>query len=226
MNIGAALRDSFSYAQESIWGKWKQWFILVIMTIIFPLIFGYMMEIYRGRVPPPEPENWGNLFVDGLKFILVAIIYSIPVLIILLASFLPVGMSIFSKISSGSEFTMDLPDLAPFILPVFGGLIIAVIVGIIIALISTIGIVRMARVGGIREAFNFSAILETIRGIGWVTYILALIAIGVVTIILSLVFSIFEFIPYIGFIISLFLNVYVTVLGARFTALIYESAEN
>ncbi|PKL60494.1 MAG: hypothetical protein CVV33_02405 [Methanomicrobiales archaeon HGW-Methanomicrobiales-4] len=226
MEIVKALNESFAYAKDSIWGLWKRWIILTIMYVIFPFILGYMMEIYRGTTPAPEPENWGRLFVDGLKFLLVGIIYAIPVIIIGVASFLPLLMSIFSKMGSGGEFTMDLPTLTPFFLPILGGLLLAVIVGIVITLISSIGVIRMARVGGIREAFNFSAILETIRAIGWGSYIFAIIVIFVVTIVVSLVFSLIELIPYIGFIISLFLGVILTVFESRFMTLIYESSEN
>ncbi|MFH0967343.1 MAG: DUF4013 domain-containing protein [Methanobacteriota archaeon] len=225
MDMRIALNDSFAYAKESVWGQWKRWIILTIMSIIFPFILGYMMEIYRGITPPPEPENWGQLFVDGLKFLLVAIIYAIPVIIILVASFFPVMLSIFSKIGAGGEFTMDLSGLAPFFLPVFGGLLLAFIMGVAITLISTIGIVRMARVGGIGEAFNFSAIFETIRAIGWVSYIFALIVLGVVVIVVSFIFSLAEVIPYLGFIITLFLGVILTVFEARFLTLLYESSE-
>jgi hypothetical protein len=225
MDIGVALRDSFAYAKDAIWGQWKRWIILTIMSIIFPLIFGYMMEIYRGSVPAPEPGNWGRLFVDGLKFLLVGIIYSIPVLIILIVSFFPIMMNIFTQVSSGGEFTMNSADLVPYLIPVAGGLIVAVIVGIVITLISTIGIIRMARVGSIGEAFNFSAILDTIRSIGWVSYIIALIILAVVTIVVSIVFSIFEIIPYVGFLIATFFGVILTVFESRFLTLVYESSE-
>ena len=66
MDIGEALKDSFEYAKESVWDQWKRWILLTIMSIVFPFILGYTMEIFRGKTPPPEIENWAKLFVDGL----------------------------------------------------------------------------------------------------------------------------------------------------------------
>ena len=225
MDIKSALNDSFVYAKESVWGQWKRWIILTIMSVIFPFILGYIMEIYRGRTSPPEPENWGQLFVDGIKLLVAAIIYAIPLIIIAIAAFLPVGMKIMEKVSAGGEFIFNPSELVPFILPVFGGLILAFIVGIVIALISSIGIIRMARIGNFSEAFNFSGILETIRSIGWGSYILALIVLWVVVFVISIIFALIGEIPYIGWLIGLFIGVPLTVFEARYMTRVYESAE-
>ena len=225
MDIRSALQDSFVYAKESVWGQWKRWIILTIMSVIFPFILGYIMEIYRGRSSPPEAENWGQLFFDGLKLLVVAIIYAIPLIIIVIAAFLPVGMRIMEKISAGGEFIFNPSELVPFILPVFAGLVLAFIVGIIIALISSIGIIRMARFGNFSEAFNFSGILETIRSIGWGSYILALIVLWVVVFVISIIFAFIGEIPYVGWLIGLFIGVPLTVFEARYMNLVYESAE-
>ena len=40
MDYGNMLGDSFSYAKDAVWGKWVQWILLVISTIIFPVIMG------------------------------------------------------------------------------------------------------------------------------------------------------------------------------------------
>lgn len=225
MDIGSALNDSYRYAKDTVWGQWIRWIILAIMSFIFPFILGYTMEIYRGRTTPPEIENLGKLFVDGLKFIVAAIVYFIPVIIILVASFLPVAMSILSKIAAGGEFTYNRHELAPFILPIIGGLFLAFIVGIAITLISSIGVIRMARTEHFREAFNFSGILETIRGIGWGSYIFALIVLWVIVVVFTIIVSIIEEIPYIGLIIGLILGVLLTVFEARYMTLLYESAD-
>jgi len=58
MDYGNMLGDSFSYAKDAVWGKWVQWILLAISTIIFPLIMGYVVRIYSGVKPAPEPGNW------------------------------------------------------------------------------------------------------------------------------------------------------------------------
>ncbi|HOD86574.1 MAG TPA: DUF4013 domain-containing protein, partial [Methanoculleus sp.] len=84
MDYGKMLSDSFSYAKDAVWGKWVQWILLVISTIIFPLIIGYMVRIYSGAKPAPDAGNWVKTFIDGLKLIIIGIIYSIPVFIVAL----------------------------------------------------------------------------------------------------------------------------------------------
>uniref|UniRef100_UPI00272EB6AC DUF4013 domain-containing protein n=1 Tax=Methanoculleus sp. TaxID=90427 RepID=UPI00272EB6AC len=67
MDYGNMLSDSFGYTKDAVWGKWVQWILLVISTIIFPVIMGYMVRIYSGVKPAPELEGWVGLFIDGLK---------------------------------------------------------------------------------------------------------------------------------------------------------------
>ena len=60
MDIGKTLNDSLEYAKDAVWGKWVRWLLLIISSIIFPLMLGYELEMYRGKKPAPEPENWGS----------------------------------------------------------------------------------------------------------------------------------------------------------------------
>ncbi len=223
MDIGSAIRDSVDYAKESVWQQWKRWILLTIMSIIFPFILGYTMVIYRGKTPPPEIENWGKLFVDGLKYFVAICVYFIPVLIIIAASFMTVGMSIISTVVAGGEFHIDMHDLAPYILPIIGSGLLVFILGIITVLISTIGIIRLARTESFMEAFNISAILETIRGIGWGSYLLASVVLWIISILMSIIFNLIAEIPYIGIIIMFFVTVVFTIFEARYLTLVYES---
>ncbi|MDD1661488.1 MAG: DUF4013 domain-containing protein, partial [Methanomicrobiales archaeon] len=75
MDIGRVLNESIEYAKDAVWGKWARWILLIIASIIFPLIMGYELEVYRGKKPAPEPENWGKLFIDGIKLLIIQIIY-------------------------------------------------------------------------------------------------------------------------------------------------------
>lgn len=225
MDIGLAIRDSIDYTKESVWQQWKRWILLTIMTIIFPLIMGYTLEIYRGKTPPPEVENLWKLFVNGLKFLVAICVYFIPVLIVTIVSFMAIGMSIFSKVASGGEFQINLHDLAPYIFPIIGSSLLVFILGIITTLISTIGIIRMARTESFMEAYNFSAILETIRGIGWGSYLLATVVLWVISFVMGIIFNLITLIPYIGIIVMLLVSVVFTIFEARYLTLLYESAD-
>lgn len=220
------LGDSVEYAKEAVWGKWMKWILLVISSIIFPLILGYVMEIYRGPKPAPELKNWGRLFIDGLKYLVAWIIYMIPVIVVIIVFG---GLAFFSVIqqaamSGDPDFFMTNTELlVPIIGMFFAGLFIAVILGIIISLFAYIGVIRMARADRFGEAFNFSGILETIRRIGWGSYILALIILFVVMVVLALVLAIIGSIPWIGWIIYLFLIPLLTIFQARYMVQVYEA---
>ena len=242
LDFGSILDDSFAYAKDGIWKKWTRWLLLILSMIIFPLIMGYVVRIYRGEHPAPEPEHWGSLFVDGLKLLVVQVVYMAPVILLFILAFIPMITTLASSGVFSQEFaTMSdsqsdrwldsHPELIPELL--FAGgfmallILIAIILAIIITLFSFLGVVRFARLDSISEAFNFSEILSHIRRIGWVNYIIALITITVIGFIFSMILNFFSIIPVIGPIIGLIFTgvLYVPFLlfSGRFSALIYDT---
>jgi hypothetical protein len=213
MDYGNMLGDSFSYAKDAVWGKWVQWILLVISTIIFPLIMGYVVRIYSGVKPAPEMGNWVGTFVDGLKLFVIGIIYAIPVFIIAAISVVPAIM-----IASND----GTPALAIGSLGI--GLLIMIVVAILISLVSAIGMIRFAQKDSMGQAFAFGAIIEHIGKIGWGSYIIALIVLWIVGIVFSVIISVLMAIPLIGWLIALFLYPVWAIFVARYMTLIYESA--
>jgi hypothetical protein len=242
MDFGLMLDDAFAYAKEGIWERWSRWFVLIICMVIFPLILGYMVRIYRGEKPAPEPGGWGGLFIDGLKLLVVQIVYLAPVILLVILAFIPLISTLvasgafsddFSSMSeSQTERWFDShPGLVPDLV-IAGGfmvivLLLAVILAIILAVFSFLGMVRFARTGGISEAFNFSAILAHIRRIGWFSYLLALIVITIIGYIFSMILNLFSFIPVIGDIIGLVVMVLLyppfILFSSRFSSLVYDA---
>lgn len=221
------LGDSLGYAKDGLVGHWKRWILLIIATIIFPLMMGYTMEIWRGKAPAPEPAQWGKLFIDGLKLLVAAIIYAIPVILII---FIFGGFAFFSAIQEAAMsgdpefFTNNMEVLMPLVAAFMVGVLIALIVAFILMLFSTIGFVRMARTERFGEAFNFGAIIETIRKIGWGSYILALIIFFIVAGIIWFVINLFNMIPFIGWLITLILLPFLIIFEARYITRIYEAS--
>jgi hypothetical protein len=206
MNIVGILEDSFAYAKDAIWGKWIKWLLLIVFCIIFPLFLGYVAEILRGRKPAPELENWGKMFIDGLKIFVAVIIYAIPVIVVAFIS----GISTFLILNPFTAFAA------------FTGFIAVIIVAIIVGIFATIGIIRLARTGKVEEAFNFSEINQRINSIGWANYILALIILQVVLLIIQ---TIIAHIPAIGGIINFVLTPFYGIFSARYLCLIYDYPE-
>lgn len=211
MDFGQMLADSYEYTREAVWGKWVKWILLIISCIIFPLIMGYGMEIMRGKKPAPELENWGKLFIDGIKLLIVGLIYAIPLIII---EFLLIGGSMVA-LSSGDP-TVMMAAIGGMI----AGLLVVFIVAIIIALFATMGYIRFARTDQFGEAFNFNAILAHIGKIGWVSYIIALI---IVYVVIGVIIFILMLIPVIGAIIQLILIPAFAIFTIRYITLLYDS---
>jgi hypothetical protein len=213
MDFGKAVGDAFAFAQEGLVGKWTKWVLLLIATILLGLpLMGYMLKILRGEKPAPEVDDWGTLFVDGIKYLIIAIIYAIPVIIV---EFLMIGGLIASVMSGNS--TAMMAAIGGMIV----GLIVVLILAIIIGLFETVGLVRFARTGSIGEAFNFNAIMATIGKIGWVTYIIALV---ILIIIVGIIEVICMFIPVIGMLLLFILIPFLTLFAARYICLLYDNA--
>ena len=212
MDYGNMLSDSFSYAKDAVWGKWGKWVLLVISTIIFPLIMGYMVRIYSGVKPAPEADNWVGMFIDGIKLLIIGIIYAIPVFIIMAIFMIPAILA-----GGNGDSMLALGSIGL-------GLLVMFIVAIIISLISAIGMIRFAQKDSVGQAFAFGAILEHIGKIGWGSYIIALIVLWIVGIVFSVITTILSAIPIIGWLIMLFLYPVWTIFAARYMTLIYESA--
>jgi hypothetical protein len=215
MDFGTMLGDSFEYAKEGLMGKWVKWLLLIIISII-PIVnfimFGYLMEIFRGARAAPELDDYGRLFVDGLKLFVVGLIYSIPLIIVYLLIF---GAT-FALMSSGSD-TAAAAGIGTMMI----GLLIVFVLGIVIALFEVIGTIRLARTDSIGEAFNFSAILAHIGRIGWGTYIISLI---IVLIVIGVIYAVLGIIPILGWLLILILMPALQIFGARYVTLLYDSA--
>jgi len=208
--------DSFEYAKEAVVGKWNKWVMLIIATILLGLpLMGYAMRILRGEKPAPEVEDWGTLFIDGIKYVIISFIYAIPILIVYI---IILGGVI------GAAMTGDEAAAMAAIGGMLIGLLVVLILAVLIALFEIIGIVRFARTGSIGEAFNFSAILATIGKIGWVPYIIALVVLCIVSVIFGIIVTILMMIPILGILLYICLLSPWTIFIARYVCQLYDSA--
>ena len=216
MDFGNMLGDSFAYAKDAVVGKWMQWLLLVIATIILCIpLLGYSLKVLRGEKPAPEVTDWGTLFIDGIKYMIVSLIYAIPTLIIF---FVTIGAGVVAMAGQ------DPAELMGAIGGMLFGFIVVAIVGILTMIFATIGIIRFARTGSMGEAFNFKEISATIGKIGWGPYIIALIVMIVVVIVIEIILSIIGMIPIIGMIINFVFIAPVMIFQSRYLCQVYDSA--
>ena len=206
---------------EVNWGAipWGQIALLAGLSFILSFfISGYTVRIYRGTTPAPDFTGWTDLFVDGVKLAVVWLFWILPVIIVLATIVTLAFLSFFS----GQPATM--PNIALLFIALLLLLVVFVLI-VIVLLFGILGAVRFARTGSIREGIRFSAILTTIRTIGWLSYIILLIGFVIAMAIYAVITGILSFIPYIGWILVLIVNPVFTIFSARYFSLVYDQGE-
>jgi hypothetical protein len=222
MGIVQFISDSFGYAKDAIWGKWIRWLLLIVCSIIFPFMYGYTVRVMSGEDPAPDLKGWIRLFIDGIKLIVITVIYAIPLMILIVLPFLlyfiPVSSTITPAGSSGPAPIIS-PELGIFV--ALAILIIFVLAAIIIGILSTFAAVRFARTGKMREAFRVGTLLRHIGRVGWIRSFIALL---VMVIVVTIAQFILALIPLVGPILLFLLTPAFIIFSARYVALLYESA--
>lgn len=221
MDIGDIISDSIKYPSTS-WGKVViLGIILIASVLIVPifLLYGYMLRIIKATLAGvdelPEFDEIGEMFVDGLKVFVVAIVYAIPVWII---------AAIIGALTGNAASTATSLDPS-MIWALFFGNIILVIVAVIVGLIEVMAIANMAYNNSeLGAAFRFSEILDYIAKIGWGKYIVTYILIAIVSFIGFLIGMLTIFILIGIILLPLVIAPYLVMFGSRAIALLFADA--
>ena len=256
MDIGAMFTDSFSYAQETLTGKWTRWAIFVLFALPFSLIqfvfdpkkfsagakpdfsaipwgqiailvglgfilsfflSGYIVRIYRGAKPAPDFTGWASLFIDGVSLAIVWLLWVLPLIAVIIAE-AAIGIATYASTHpTGPNLTLIV------LLCIF--IVVDIALLVIIMLLGIIGAIRFARKGSIAEGIRVSEILTTIRTMGWLPYVVAIVGYVVVAIVFAIISMICSFIPYVGWVILLIVTPVFTVFTARYFTLVYDQGE-
>jgi len=206
---------------EINWGAipWGQIALLAGLGFILSFfISGYTVRIYRGTKPAPDFTGWTDLFVDGVKLAVVWLFWILPVIIVLATIVTLAFLSFFS----GQPATM--PNITLLFIALLLLLVVFVLF-VIVLLFGILGAVRFARTGSIREGIRFSAVLTTIRTIGWLSYIILLIGFVIAMVIYAIITGILSVIPYIGWVLVLIVNPFFMIFTARYFSLVYDQGE-
>jgi hypothetical protein len=105
-------------------------------------------------------------------------------------------------------------------------LLVECVLFVIVLLLGVLGAVRFARTGSIREGIRFSAILTTIRTMGWLSYIILLIGFVIAMVIYAVITAVLSFIPFIGWALLLIVNPVFMIFTTRYFTLIYDQGES
>ena len=184
--------------------------ILDIIPIVNLVVLGYVGRVIKepldSKELPPLEDYW-DLWVQGLKIVVAAIIYMI-IPMILIVPF------VFLTVLAWIAFP-GLPVVGWFV--AISMLIVGVLLAFFLAIALAMAIVNMVKKDSFGKAFAFGEISGVIGRVGWGTYILWLIVLFVCALIVSGIGSI----PAIGWILSLIIAPIFGVFVARSASLTY-----
>lgn len=211
MDLVENLNDSLNFARKMFdnIGKLLIIIILNIIPIVNFIIIGYAARIIKDSPSikeTPKLENYGSLWVQGLKILIVISIYMIIPLIIIIIS---------------NIYRFMTPWITWHTFMIRGEEILFLILGVVLAFISLIfsliGVINMIKNDQFKKAFDLKEILTIIKGIGWSKYIMWLIIMFIIALFIGGLSSI----PYIGWLISLVISPIYLIFLSRSAALIY-----
>ena len=225
MDLSDNLSNSFAFARKlfSDFGRLVILIVLDIIPIVNLIVTGYASRVLKespGADSPPKLENYGDLFIDGLKIVIASIIYMLIPLILIVAGF----GSFFAAMVTGGGPNFMWGGFTPAYMGLLGGTgAVLVLVGLLVAFVMLIllaaGIAHMIKTGKFGKAFAFGEILGIIGKIGWGKYIAWLILIVVLA---AIVGAIAGAIPYVGWIIAAIIGPALAVFYFRSLGLLYS----
>ncbi len=214
MDFSAMVADAIGYTRDALWGKWVKWLVLALYT---PINLGYYRHILQGEAEPPAriPDT-EEVFIEGLKLLLVLAVYALPVFVIAFAFFGGTYALLSTMILTG-DASAAIAILGTVVL----GSLITFLLSILVGLIAAIAAIRFSRTADYAEAFNFGAILDHIARIGWgnyiVSFLIPVLVIGIVVLGLLLI-------PLIGWALLVILGPVFGIFLSRYLASLYDAA--
>jgi hypothetical protein len=225
VDLSDNLNNSFAFARKlfSDFGRLVILIVLDLIPIVNLIVTGYASRVLKespGADSPPKLENYGDMFMDGLKIAIATIIYMLIPLILIGAG---IG-SVFagSVMERGPDFMWS--GFTPAYMGLLGGTgIVLVLIGLLVAFVMLIllaaGIAHMIKTGKFGKAFAFGEILNVIRKIGWGKYLAWLVLIVVIA---AIVGAIAGALPFVGWIIAAIIGPALTVFYFRSLGLLYS----
>jgi hypothetical protein len=225
LDLSDNLTNSFAFAKKlfSDFGRLVILIVLDLIPIANLIVTGYASRVLKespGADSPPKLENYGDMFINGLKIAVASIIYMLIPLILIAA-----GVGSFFATMAMRDGTDFMPGaFKPASMALLSGTGIALaMVGLLVAFVMLIllaaGIAHMIKTGKFGKAFAFGEILSVIGKIGWGKYIAWLILIVILAVIVG---AIAGAIPVVGWLIAAIIGPAVTVFYFRSLGLLYS----
>lgn len=173
---------------------------IVLMPLGFAVmlpLFGYSMRVMRqtirtGELVLPEWTDWGDLFKDGLRYLLVSFIYMLPVILLVCVGY---GV-MFGGMFALTPVIDRQPDLFFLLFPVqFGGMaviMIGMLLSMALGLLLIIGITRMVALDSLNAAFEFGEVWALVKK-GWKAFGLAFLLLFGLWVVISMVLTLITY---------------------------------
>lgn len=180
------------------------WFGFLLVPLL--LVYGYVIETIRAGLAdeprPPAFEEWGELFVDGLKAWVIGIVY---MLVPLIVAGVTIGGSVATMATGGDV------AVATGLGSLFVGLAVTLLLSLAFGYLAVAALVNFAREGQFGAAFDFGVIktvaLDRDYAVAW------LASVGV-----FFVASFVNGIPFVGWLLAPFVGFYAAVVAAALWA--------
>lgn len=225
MDLSDNLNNSFAFARKlfSDFGRLVILIVLDLIPIVNLIVTGYASRVLKespAADSPPKLENYGDLFMDGLKIAIASIIYMLIPLILIAAGF----GSVFAAMVTGGSPNFTWGGFTSAYMGLLGGAgIVLVLIGLLVAFVMLIlvaaGVAHMIKTGKFGKAFAFGEILGIIGKIGWGRYLAWLVLIVVIA---AIVGAIAGALPFVGWIIAAIIGPALTVFYFRSLGLLYS----
>jgi hypothetical protein len=184
------------------------WILILIGFVIGFFVNGYLFKIVKSSLDdladPPKFDNWKVMFIDGVKVFLVAIVYSIPTILIT-AYFIVLLFEPYFSFSGTELNSLLLNFVCSLIEPIFSNFILILYDSFILVpegIYAIIGIVYMVIIipiflmalgnmanydGEFVAAFRFSEIFDDIGSIGWINLLKWYVVTGILFLIIVVI---------------------------------------
>jgi len=173
MNLTDSLTEASQYT-GAIFQRIGELLILIIASII-PIVniltLGYYARVVRddpSSKSPPKVEGYMNLFMEGLKIVVVVIIWAIIIAIISFIIAVPFLAFAIPVINWNDPSYWTTP--ANF-LPLIPFIVVFAIIAFLLGIVAFMGIVHMMKRDSFGKAFAFGEIFSITGRIGWLRYL-------------------------------------------------------
>lgn len=216
LEIFESFSKSVDYASKLL-SRGAEFIVMIIVNII-PIVnfifLGYCVKIFRegpSKNDPPKFENYGELFGEGAKIFVVALLWAIlPIIILVLAFALTMPWYWI-----GGGFTFARPGVTLII-----AILIALLAGICVGIFGVVGVLLTAKTGGIAKGFSFQQIMAVINSVGFANHVIWVIVAAIIIFIIGLL----GMVPLIGWLIALVVSPLLATFLVRAATLFYSDA--